>query len=132
MPPLALISLTASLKPATSASPYAAAVPELVVMDPSVMVSLLAALPLELLESSMLPPEQAARDIDMAPAAIRATHLAENFAFIPFFLFSLKMPHIPLNAHHESRSCSSQSRARNHGDRLWQSPVLYVHSDCSL
>ena len=52
------------------------------------MVSLLAALPLELLESSMLPPEQAARDIDIAPAAIRATHLAENFAFIPFFLFS--------------------------------------------
>ena len=79
MPPLALISSTASLKPATSASPYAAAVPELVVTEPSVMVSLLAALPLELLE---------ARDIDIAPAAIRATHLAENFAFIPFFLFS--------------------------------------------
>ena len=88
MPPLALISSTASWKPATSASPYAAAVPELVVTEPSVMVSLLAALPLELLESSMLPPEQAARDIDIAPAAIRATHLAENFAFIPFFLFS--------------------------------------------
>ena len=31
---------------------------------------------------------KAARDIDIAPAAIRATHLAENFAFIPFFLFS--------------------------------------------
>jgi hypothetical protein len=57
-------------------------------MDPSVMVSPLAALPLELLEPSMLPPEQAARDIDIAPAAITATHLAENLTFIPFFLFS--------------------------------------------
>ena len=80
-PPLALISLMASLKPLSSASPYAAAVPEFVVMLPSVIVLPLAA-PAELLESSMLPPEQAAMDIIMAAAAAIAVVLPKNFAFI--------------------------------------------------
>ena len=44
--------------------------------------------PLAVFDAGMLPPEQAARDIDIAPAAITATHLAENLTFIPFFLFS--------------------------------------------
>ena len=40
------------------------------------------AAPAELLESSMLPPEQAAMDIIMAAAATMAVVLPKNFAFI--------------------------------------------------
>ena len=86
MPPLSLISDTASSKPLTSASPYAAAVPELVVTEPMVMVSPDAALEPELDESSMLPPEQPASDMAMAAAAPAATNLLESFTLIPEFL----------------------------------------------
>ena len=44
------------------------------------------ALALELEESSMLPPEQPARDNAITAAALAATNLVENFTFILFLL----------------------------------------------
>lgn len=84
--------------------------------EPSVMVSLLAALPLELLESSMLPPEQAARDIDIAPAATQGDALGGELrvhSVLPLFLKTL---HIPFNAHLGKNHVHLNPRARNHGD----------------
>ncbi len=75
MPPLALISLIASLNPLSSASPYAAAEPELVVTAPKVITSLSDSLMLLSLVAYMLPPEHAETPIPIT--AVR--HSAANF-----------------------------------------------------
>ena len=85
IPPAALISLTASLKPLTSASPYAAAAPELVVTDPNVMMSLSDSFILSSLVAYMLPPEHAVSDNVMAAATQSAATLPANLRLIAVF-----------------------------------------------
>ena len=92
MPPAALISLTASLNPLTSASPYAAAAPELVVTDPNVMTSLSDSFMLSSLVAYMLPPEHAVNDNIMAAAMPSAAAFPANLRFIAVLPLCMAFP----------------------------------------